>query len=205
MEPGKDKVKKICDAIRKETLDPALEEARGVVEEGKRRADEILEEARAEAERIRLEARREMQREKEIFEVGLRHACKLTLEELKQKVEKHFFHKDLSELVQKEMGDTKIIAQLLNAVVKAVETEGMEVNMEAYVAKTVDPKAIAKLLAKEVIDKLKGKEPKESQIQGGVVVRVPDQRLSIDVSDVVLKALVAGFIRKDFRALVFAE
>ncbi len=41
-ETGKDKVKKICDILRRETLDPAISEAEQIVHLAKERAEEIV-------------------------------------------------------------------------------------------------------------------------------------------------------------------
>ena len=50
LETGKDKIQKICDALRKETLEPAKQEAREIVENAHLKADEILQEAKKKAE-----------------------------------------------------------------------------------------------------------------------------------------------------------
>ena len=45
LESGKDKIQKICDALRKETLEPAKQEAREIVENAHMQASEIVTEA----------------------------------------------------------------------------------------------------------------------------------------------------------------
>jgi V/A-type H+-transporting ATPase subunit E len=42
-----------------------------------------------------------------------------------------------------------------------------------------------------------------SSIGGGIEVKLLDQNMTIDLSDTAFKELVAGYIRKDFRDLVF--
>ena len=46
IETGKDKVKKICDFLRNETLDPARHEADSILENAREKAEKILFEAK---------------------------------------------------------------------------------------------------------------------------------------------------------------
>ena len=52
LESGKDKVKKICDALRRETLEPAERQAADIIEKAQREADEILADAHTQAKKM---------------------------------------------------------------------------------------------------------------------------------------------------------
>ncbi len=43
---GKDKVKKICEVLRKETIEPAIDEARGILEEAHSKGEAIIRDAK---------------------------------------------------------------------------------------------------------------------------------------------------------------
>ena len=43
-ETGKDEVKMICDILRRETLDPAMQEADEIIRSAKERAEELMQE-----------------------------------------------------------------------------------------------------------------------------------------------------------------
>jgi len=62
VETGKDKVKKICEVLRKETLEPALQEAEGIVGEANGKAEAILEQAKAKAQMMIQEAERTLKK-----------------------------------------------------------------------------------------------------------------------------------------------
>lgn len=49
-EPGKDKVKKICDILRRETLEPAENEAKQIIDSAKEQAKQMISAAHKEAE-----------------------------------------------------------------------------------------------------------------------------------------------------------
>ena len=95
METGKDKVKKICDAIRRETLDPSLREAEQIVEEAKKHAQRIVQAAHLEARGIQEKAAQELERQKAIFQTALSQASRQALETLRQWIEEKFFHQEL--------------------------------------------------------------------------------------------------------------
>ena len=71
LESGKDKVKKICDILRKETLEPAQDEARGLIESAKEQAQQLIEEAKQEAERLKAEALKHNEQERGGVEEGI--------------------------------------------------------------------------------------------------------------------------------------
>ena len=52
LETGKDKVKKICDVLKRETLEPAKHEADEIVASARKKADEILADAHKEAKKM---------------------------------------------------------------------------------------------------------------------------------------------------------
>ena len=47
---GRDKIKEICDVLKQETLEPAKQKAREVIENAQLQAEEILKEAREKAD-----------------------------------------------------------------------------------------------------------------------------------------------------------
>jgi len=203
MEKGRDKVKQICDIIRKEAIDPAVIEADTLIDEAKAKAEGIIAKARLDAEEILLKSRHEMEQKEMVFKVSLQQAVKQTLEELRQRVENKFFRDSLTPLIQKEMKDTKVLAQLINAIIKALEKEGISANLSAIIPKEVSARAVNELLLKEVIDRLKQKGVEGGEIQGGVIIKILGEKISLEITDEVLKNLLSQYIRKDFRELFF--
>ena len=71
-----DKVKKICEALTKETLDPAKKQAKEIIDSAKKEAEEIIEAARRNAEAIFEEGRKKLTQEKSAQETSLNLAAK---------------------------------------------------------------------------------------------------------------------------------
>ncbi len=200
---GKDKVKKICDILRRETLEPAENEAEEIIRIAKDQAEEIVATARKEVERLNVEARREIERQKNVFQSSLNQACKQALAALKQSIEEKLFNQELGKLISKHTQDPKVLAQLITAVVKGIEKEGLEANLSVYVPAAVPAREVNALLAQEILEKLREKSVLVGPLTGGIEVKLHKDNITVDISDAALKELVAHYIRKDFREMIF--
>ncbi|MES2345648.1 MAG: V-type ATP synthase subunit E [Chlamydiota bacterium] len=205
LDTGKDKVKKICDVLKRETLEPAKKEAEEIVLEAKSRAEKIIKLAEKEAEKMHLEARAEIEKNKAIFQSSLSQASKQAIELLKQEIEEKLFNKELRSALAKGVEAPKVIADLINAVVKALEKEGLDVDLSAYVSSSVPAHTVNSLLAQNILDKLREKSVLLCDNAGGIEVKLHHENMTIDVSLDALREVVAQYIRKDFRALFFGQ
>jgi V/A-type H+-transporting ATPase subunit E len=205
LETGKDKVKKICDVLKRETLEPAKHQADEIIASAQRQADEILADAHKEAKKMVDDAHVEIEKQKSIFQASLAQACRQTLEALKEKIEQKLFDPELSKLIAKPMHDPKLMAQLINAIVHALEKEGTKSDLSVVVSSAISAKAVNELLASEVIQRLKEKGVLISSIGGGIEVKLLNNNITIDLSNETIKELVATYIRKDFREYLFGK
>jgi V/A-type H+-transporting ATPase subunit E len=203
LESGKDKVKKICEVLKKETLEPAKKEAEEILHQAHATAENIISQANAKAKDIESAAKKEIERQRNVFQSSLHQACKQSIESLKQEIENNLFSKDLSGLITKQTQDPKVIAELVTAVVNAIEKEGIDSDITAYVSSAVPAKAINSLLAQNILQRLKEKEVVLGSMQGGVAVKLHKENITLDITDVALKELVSQYIRKDFRDMLF--
>lgn len=202
LETGKDKVKKICDVLRKETLEPAKLEADELLAQARREAEEIVADAEARAEEMIAHARVDIERQKAVFQASLSQACRQAVDLLKEKIENKLFNPQLLKLLSAPLQDPVVIAKLITAVVGGIEKQGLDTDLTVQIASTVSPRAVNELLAKEIIGHLKEKGVLLSSIGGGIEVKLLKDNITIELSDVALKELVAEYIRKDFRDLV---
>ena len=204
VDTGKDKVKKICEVLKKETLDPAKKEADKIIAQARADAEKIIEDAKREATRVHEDARKKIEEERNVFQASINLACKKSLDTLKQEIEKNLFNEELNAFVGKQMKDPHVAAELISAIVKGIEKEGIDVNLKAVVSSAVSTKAVNQELAKGVIDRLKSKSVEIGDIAGGAQVKIVDKNLTIDMTDEALKTLLASFVREDFRSVIFA-
>lgn len=203
LETGKDKVKKICDVLKKETLEPAKRESEEIIAEARGEAETLVIEAQKLAEKIVSDARREIAREKEVFHASLKQACAQTLATLKQDIEEKLFNKQLASLVAKNTQDPKLLAGLITAVITALQKEGTEANLSAYIPAAVPAHDVNLLLSQEILSRLKDKSVLIGPFNGGIEVKIHQGNITLDITDTALRELVALYIRKDFREFFF--
>ena len=203
LETGKDKVKKICEALRQETLEPAMQEAEELIKEAGEKAALIVADADREAERIIAEAKEKNEKEKMIFQTALSQASKQAVQFLKQAVEEKLFSRELQEQLAKPLQKPQVLADLISAVVKALEKEGIQGDLSVMIPAAVPAHAVNELLSKAILEKLKEKSVLLSPIGGGIEVKLKKENITLDLSDMAFRELIANYIRKDFREIFF--
>lgn len=205
LETGKDKVKKICDVLKRETLEPAQLEAQEIIDTARRRVDEMIAEAHRKIEEMHEIAHLEIQQQKAVFEASLSQACRQTLEAFREKIEQKLFNRELSRLITEPLQEPKVIAKLIEVVIQAIKREGIESDLSAAISSAVPAQEVNALLSREILEQLKEKSVLLSSLGGGVEIKVVDENMTIDLSDNAFKELIARYIRKDFRELLFGK
>jgi V/A-type H+-transporting ATPase subunit E len=205
LDTGKDKVKKICDIIKKETLEPAHEEAKRILDEARLQAQKMIQDAKKEAEAMLVQVKKEIENEKAICNAALNLAAKQTISGLKQKIETALFNPVLYEAVLQHAKNPQIIAECIQAMVCAIEKEGLDVDPVALIPASISPREINALLTKEILNRLEGKSVELGTHIGGAQIKLKDRHLTLDLSDSALRELLAAYISEDFRKLIFQE
>lgn len=204
LEKGQEKIQKICDVLREETLEPAKKQGQEIIRDAQKQAKQIIEEAQKAAEKLHLEAKAAIEQEKVAFQSTLAQASKQSLEALRQGVERLFFNDHLGALIDKGSGDPQLIANLINAIVKAIEKGGLTTDLTVLIAKDVDPRKVNEALLADVVKQLRNGGVQLGEFAGGVQVKLKDKQMTIDISESALKDLLSSYvIRKDFRKLLF--
>lgn len=202
---NQDKVQKICDTIRRDTLLPAELQAEEILKNAEQRAALILEKARQEAKQLQEQARIGIEKDKQAFLSSLHIACKQTLNLFKQEIEKKFFYDGLSELIEETTKKPEIITRCIEAILAALAKEGMEQDLQLVIPKAVSPHEVIATLMQKAATTLQTSPIQLGNFAGGAKIRIKGQHITIDVSDTALKELIAGFLREDFRTLVFSS
>ncbi len=205
LQTGKDKIRKICDLLKNETLDPAKAEAQDILQKAEEKARLIIRDAEERAKTLQEEAQQKIQEEKKVFDSNLASACKLGLEALRQDIENKLFAGELESFVAKLTVDPKLQAEILRALVSAVEKEGTSADFSGYIGNHVPKEELLVALGQQVIAKLKEKDVLVGEFIGGIQLKLHDRKMILDISNEALKELIGRYIRKDFRKLLFAE
>jgi V/A-type H+/Na+-transporting ATPase subunit E len=205
LDQGQDKIKKISEALKNEIIGPAKKKAEEIIEEAKAQAAQIIAEAEQQADKIHQSAKSSLEKERNVFQSSLVQASKQSVEALRQSVEHKLFNEQLHTLLDKQMTDPNVIAKLITAIIHAIESEGVTTDIVALIPNTVAAKEINRLLADDILKRLKDKSVQLGGFTGGAQVKLEGKKLTIDISDSSLQELLASYVRKDFRKLIFTS
>lgn len=205
VEKGKEKVKKICEALRKQTLEPAMEEAESIIESAKEKGQQIIREAEVKAEKMHQAAEKEIEKRRIVFEASMQQGARQTIETLKQQIEEELLSKHLPKLLNSKLNEPEVLAALITALVKGIEKEGTLGNLSAYISSQVPARAVNELLAKELLERLREKGVAVGPMKAGVELKLHKEKITLDLSLEALQELVGSFIRKDLREFLFGS
>lgn len=204
LEKGQDKIQKICDQLRQGTLEPAEEEAQQILIEARKNAEAIQAEAERGAEQLLKQARAQIEQERNVFHSSLQQAAKQTVEALRQEIEHKLFNEELQTLLEKQTADPRVIADLLNGIVKALEKEGLATDLAAVIPKLISSDDVNALLVDGVRKRLKAQPLNVGNFAGGAQVKLHGKKMIIDFSDQAIKELLANYMHKEFRKMLFS-
>lgn len=192
-----DKLQKICDALKKETLQPAEQKAKEIIENAKIEAQNILKEASYEKEKVLKEKDKETEQKEKIALSALKVACQKVVDELKNRVENEVFNKNLKELVNEKSSKKDGILEIMRSISKIIEKEGIESDFSILIPKEnieIVKKEVHKKIAEKLIDGI---------FIGGVKIKLLDKNMIIDISSDVLYEMLKRYLTKDFRETFF--
>lgn len=204
LDQGSQKMKKICEILKNETIEPARKEAADIVIEAKKRAEDIIKEAQMQSDRLHTEARASIEQERNVFQSTLAQASRLTVETLKQEITDKLFNKEFHRLIEKETADPAIIAKLIEAVIKSIEKEGLSANLSAVVPASISEKEVNALLGQHILSRLKEHSVVLGDFAGGAKVKMHDKNITVEITDRSLMELVAGYA-SGFRKYFFVS
>jgi V/A-type H+-transporting ATPase subunit E len=204
LDQGKDKIQKICEALRIETLEPAKREAEELLDSTRKKADDIIADAQIQAKNIIDKAKERIKQEESVFESALQQASQQCLEALRQEIEKGLFNDALGEELAKEMSDPKTIAKLINVVVAAIDRDGTSEDLAVIIPQKISADEINTHLLKEIYNRLEKNSIAVGPLSGGIQVKLIKEQLTLDISDKAIKDFLMHYLRKDFRQRIFA-
>ncbi len=205
LKEGHEKIQQICDLIKKETLEPAKQEAQNIIRLSEVRGEEIIKEAEKQGEELLEGTRAVLKQERAVFETALYQAAAQAKEALKQDIEEKLFSKELNSLISKQMSEPEVVANLIEALVKALEKEGLAAKISAIIPQTVDKDEVNRKLIATTLEKLNGKSVTVGSFKGGAKLKVDGTQVTIDLSDEAVSEMLLPYLRADFRKKLFGE
>lgn len=204
LDTSEDKIQKICDVLRKETLEPAQKEAEAIIEQAKKRAEDIIKAARKESEDLLKQTQAHISQQHTVFQSSLEQAAKQGIESLKQSIEEKLFNPEINSLVTEATTNPQLIAQLISSLVKAIDKEGLSVDLSVFIPSTLSVKEMNELLTQNLLNKLKNGSVSLGDFNGGIKVRLENKKITLDITNGEIAEILKRYVRKDFRKYLFA-
>lgn len=204
LETADNKVKEICEILRKETLEPAQLKAKKIVSDAVFEADELIHKAKLEVARIREENKLELARELKVHESSIQLAIRQGISALRQGVEK-IFATDLERQIEVVMGKEDSIAAAVSILFGLIEKEGLAVDLNVLLPKHVNLAEICTKLTVDFGERLKKSAIQIDDIKGGVEIKFKEKKISLELTDNAVKELLAAYVIPELQKSIFSE
>lgn len=202
---GDERLAAICQIIRNETLEPAQLEAENIRINAEQEVAKIHAEAKQQADHLIYNARKELEEEKKAFEASLEQACKQAVDLLRQKIETTLFKPALETWLEKEFSSEEKTAHLLDTLIEYLKEQGLEGDLAVWIGSHLSKETLVKNLAVSSLRTISKEGLQIANQAHGVLVKIVEKHLTIEITPEATKDLMASFIRNDFRRFLFNE
>lgn len=203
IDTSNEKVKKICDLLKNQTLDPAKEEAQQIIAKAKKRAEEIINHANEEKARILSETQKECEQKQKLLESSLKLAAKQAVSALKQEILQKLFSKEFSKSISEVLNQPKVIAKAIETIIEMYKDQHSFSSALIELPKTVSQDEIVKELSAHVADKLTKEQITIGDQEAGVIIHQTDKQIAVDISDRATQELLVRYISEHLKKYIF--
>lgn len=205
LEHGSQKIKKICDLLKEESIEPAKKESEKIIADAREKAKQLILDAETQVQKLHQEAKNQIEQDRNVFYSSLEQAAKQCEDTLRQEIEHKLLNSEIQQVVEQQTSSPEVIAKLIQAIIEAIRKDGISVDLSAIIPQTVSAKEVNAYLGQNILSKLREKEVILGPFAGGAQVKLRDKNMTIDMTDEALVSLLGRFVRKDFRKMFFSN
>jgi vacuolar-type H+-ATPase subunit E/Vma4 len=143
--------------------------------------------------------------ERELFDASLEQASRQVIGLLKEKIEHSLFNPALDHYLDSEFHDEKKTAALLDLVINQIQSEGLGGDLAIWLGKHLSKKDIIQSLGQEAVKNVSREAISIGDHNFGVILKIVNRHLSIELTPEGLKEMMSAFLRPDFRTFLFKE
>ncbi len=204
---SKNKVAEICSILRKETIEPAQQEAREIVENAQLEKEKILKKAAEESQKRLAALEKELAAKQETFTASIQLAFTAAIDRLQEAIEKKLFKQGIKDLFGKELEDPNILASIIEGLVDGAKKEGFSGDFSTFITKHVPKEKILQAVHENIRKRLEKKPEELTDLSGlkGVEVSFANENFRVQMTEDSIKSLLAASLRKDFRDMLFTK
>lgn len=203
IDSSKKKVKKICDVLLRDTLEPAQRKAEEIIDEANKKAEAIILQAADKASGMVKEAEAQIKEKQTVFDSSLKIATQKALTMLRDEVEFKLFHPELENQIRKYLNQKEIVVKIIDALVEALKKEGLGADLELVISKAFKPEEICAAILQDSLNVLNGKVIRIGENESGITLKCSGYHLSIDVTDDAIKGVISTYASESLRKILF--
>ncbi|MDN3504819.1 MAG: hypothetical protein P0S95_04510 [Rhabdochlamydiaceae bacterium] len=196
------KVKKICDVLVRETLEPAKKQAEEIIEEANLAAKKCIELAQQKGRQIIEKARLDVEEKQRVFDSSLKVSSQKALTALRDQIEKQLFSDELDAQVSKYLSEKDVVAKLIDALISTLNKEGLKTDLDVIISNKFKPEEISAALLEASRLSLSDKGVSVASMDG-VIIKSVEKSFSIDVTDEAIKLLMSRYAQESLRKILF--
>ena len=203
METGNEKVKKICEVLRRDTLEPAREQAEEMISAARKEAERILKTAHDKASNIVHEAEDKMRKQEEVFKASLNLSFKQSVAKLKNEVQKNLFLPALKQSLEHAMSQEAFLEKLFSALMEGIKHSGLNADISLILPKTISKEELSKFIVRCGFEAHENKVAAVGPFKGGFQVKFEKEHMTVDLTEETVMQMILDYTSENFRKLVF--
>ncbi len=205
LEKGNDKVKKICEVLKKETLEPAKQQAEEILESANQEAEKIIRQAQEKAAHLINEADAKIRRQEEVFKASINIAHKQSIGKLKAEIRETIFNHALLQKISQELNSASVLTNCIKAIFEGVSKFGLDADAQLILSKNLSKEQVAAAIAQLGLEKIKDKVLLKGDFLAGVQIRIEKENLTVDLTDETVHQLILEFASENLKKLIFNQ
>lgn len=203
LETGNEKVKKICEVLKKETLEPARLQAEEILELARKEADRLIKQAHDKAHQMVKETEDRIKKQEEVFKASINIAFKQVIGKLKSEIETKLFHPALLETVKHHLSNTQMIAESIKVIIDGLSKSGLEADAKIILSKKFTSEQLAQVIAAAGLENWKNKIFSIGDFGSGLQIRMDKMHMIIDLTDESVEQMLLEFASDNLKKIIF--
>lgn len=203
LETGNEKVKKICEVLKKETLEPARLQAEEILELARKEADRLIKQAQDKSHQLVKETEERIKKQEEVFKASVNIAFKQVIGKLKSEIETKLFHPALLEVVRHHLSSSATISDSIKVIIDGLAKSGLDADAKIILSKKYSSQQLAEVIAAAGVENWKNKIYSLGDFGSGLQIRLDRMHMIIDLTDGAVEQMLLEFASDNLKKIIF--
>ena len=163
----------------------------------------LIEDGQRQKEALIKHASDEILQKNNIANGSLDMAIKQAVAKLKEQITQKLFSRELEDLLESNLNKEKIVSQIIEAMVNALQEGGVDADLRVAIAKGIDKQEVFAALSSGVKQRVNKEDIFIGSFKAGVQVSIEKKNLVLDLTDDSTKELLSEYLFGDLKEKIF--